>query len=218
MVDLMLYTIIRGFAIGVLVSAPMGPIGVLCIQRTLNKGRWSGFVTGVGAAVSDLCYALLTGLGMSIVIDFIEANQNLLQILGSFVLVGFGVFLYRQNPAKSIRKASNTKNTFTQDFVTAFFLTLSNPLILFLFIGLFARLNFFTPDTLHADYFAGYVSIFLGAISWWFTITYLINKVRTRFNLRSIWLINRGIGIIIIIMAIVGFVMGINSYFSLNLF
>ena len=71
MVDLMLYTIIRGFAIGVLVSAPMGPIGVLCIQRTLNKGRWSGFVTGVGAAVSDLCYALLTGLGMSIVIDFI---------------------------------------------------------------------------------------------------------------------------------------------------
>ena len=218
MVDLMLYTIIRGFAIGVLVSAPMGPIGVLCIQRTLNKGRWSGFVTGVGAAVSDLCYALLTGLGMSIVIDFIEANQNLLQILGSFVLVGFGVFLYRQNPAKSIRKASNTNNTFTQDFVTAFFLTLSNPLILFLFIGLFARLNFFTPDTLHADYFAGYVSIFLGAISWWFTITYLINKVRTRFNLRSIWLINRGIGIIIIIMAIVGFVMGINSYFSLNLF
>ena len=104
MVDLMLYTIIRGFAIGVLVSAPMGPIGVLCIQRTLNKGRWSGFVTGVGAAVSDLCYALLTGLGMSIVIDFIEANQNLLQILGSFVLVGFGIFLYRQNPAKSIRK------------------------------------------------------------------------------------------------------------------
>ena len=67
-------------------------------------------------------------------------------------------------------------------------------------------------------YFAGYVSIFLGAISWWFTITYLINKVRTRFNLRSIWLINRSIGIIIIIMAIVGFVMGINSYFSLNLF
>ena len=67
----MLYTIIRGFAIGVLVSAPMGPIGVLCIQRTLNKGRWSGFVTGVGAAVSDLCYALLTGLGMSIVIEFV---------------------------------------------------------------------------------------------------------------------------------------------------
>lgn len=85
--DLTLYTIIRGLAIGILVSAPMGPIGILCIQRTLNKGRWSGFVTGLGAALSDLIYALLTGLGMSIVIDFIEANQNILQILGEF---GFG--------------------------------------------------------------------------------------------------------------------------------
>ena len=87
--DLTLYTIIRGLAIGILVSAPMGPIGILCIQRTLNKGRWSGFVTGLGAALSDLIYALLTGLGMSIVIDFIEANQNILQILGSLVFIVF---------------------------------------------------------------------------------------------------------------------------------
>ena len=214
MVDLMLYTVIRGLAVGVLVSAPMGPIGILCIQRTLNKGRWPGFVTGAGAAFSDLLYALLTGLGMSIVIDFIETNQSLLQILGSFVLLGFGIFLFRQNPAKSIRKAGNTKNTFTQDFVTAFFLTLSNPLIIFLFIGLFARFNFFTPDTRLVDYVAGYASVFGGAIGWWFTITYLINKVRTRFNLRSIWLVNRTIGVVIVVMAIVGFVMGLNSYFN----
>ena len=79
--DLVLYTIIRGLAIGILVSAPMGPIGVLCIQRTLNKGRWSGFVTGLGASISDLGYAVLTGLGMSIVIDFIETNEYLIQIL-----------------------------------------------------------------------------------------------------------------------------------------
>ena len=117
--DLTLYTIIRGLAIGILVSAPMGPIGILCIQRTLNKGRWSGFVTGLGAALSDLIYALLTGLGMSIVIDFIEANQNILQILGSLVLVGFGLYLYRQNPAKNIRKANSSINTFTQDFIFA---------------------------------------------------------------------------------------------------
>ena len=74
--NLALYTIIRGLAIGVLVSAPMGPIGILCIQRTLNKGRWSGFVTGLGAALSDLIYALLTGLGMSIVIDFMPRHEE----------------------------------------------------------------------------------------------------------------------------------------------
>ena len=198
--DLTLYTIIRGLAIGILVSAPMGPIGILCIQRTLNKGRWSGFVTGLGAALSDLIYALLTGLGMSIVIDFIEANQNILQILGSLVLVGFGLYLYRQNPAKNIRKANS-----------------SNPLILFLYIGLFARFNFFLPESQLGHHVVGYLSILLGAVSWWFLITYVINKVRARFNVRSIWLINRGIGIIIIIMSIVGFVWGIKDYFLYNL-
>ncbi|OKZ41967.1 MAG: lysine transporter LysE [Bacteroidales bacterium 43_8] len=207
--DLTLYTIIRGLAIGILVSAPMGPIGILCIQRTLNKGRWSGFVTGLGAALSDLIYALLTGLGMSIVIDFIEANQNILQILGSLVLVGFGLYLYRQNPAKNIRKANSSINTFTQDFITAFLLTFSNPLILFLYIGLFARFNFFLPESQLGHH--------VGAVSWWFLITYVINKVRARFNVRSIWLINRGIGIIIIIMSIVGFVWGIKDYFLYNL-
>ena len=213
--DLTLYTIIRGLAIGILVSAPMGPIGILCIQRTLNKGRWSGFVTG--AALSDLIYALLTGLGMSIVIDFIEANQNILQILGSLVLVGFGLYLYRQNPAKNIRKANSSINTFTQDFITAFLLTFSNPLILFLYIGLFARFNFFLPESQLGHHVVGYLSILLGAVSWWFLITYVINKVRARFNVRSIWLINRGIGIIIIIMSIVGFVWGIKDYFLYNL-
>lgn len=192
----------------------MGPIGVLCIQRTLNKGRWSGFVTGIGAAISDLCYAVLTGLGMSIVVDFIEANQSILQIVGSLVLVGFGVFLYRQNPAKNIRKQTNTKNSYMQDFVTAFLLTLSNPLILFLFIGLFARLNFFLPESKLGHYIAGYVSIIIGALLWWFTITYFINKVRNRFNLRSLWLINRGIGIFIILMSLVGLFMGLNAYWS----
>ncbi len=210
--DLMLYTIIRGFTIGILVSAPMGPIGVLCIQRTLNKGRWSGFVTGVGASLSDLAYAVLTGLGMSIVVDFVESNQSLLQIIGSFVLVGFGVYLYKQNPMRNIKKQHSGKSNYTQDFLTAFFLTFSNPLILFLFIGLFARLNFFVAESSLVHFITGYISIVAGAISWWFTITYFINKVRKKFNVRSLWLINRIIGGIIVIMSIVGFVMGLKEF------
>ena len=61
--------ILKGIIIGVVVSAPMGPVGVLCIQRTLNKGRWYGFVTGIGASISDIIYALLTGYGMSFIFD-----------------------------------------------------------------------------------------------------------------------------------------------------
>ena len=211
--ELIIHIIISGLLIGILVSAPMGPIGVLCIQRTLNKGRMSGLATGLGASLSDLFYALLTGFGISIVIDFIESNQAPLQIAGSFVLCCFGIYLYRQNPARNIRKRLNQKSSFTQDFASAFLLTLSNPLILFLLIGLFARLNFFVPGMRIGHYILGYVSIILGAFIWWFTITFVIDKVRTRFNLRSLWLINRSIGIIIIVMSLVGVGTGFYEYF-----
>lgn len=68
--------VFKGIMIGIIASAPMGPVGVLCVQRTLNKGRWYGFVTGIGASVSDIIYALITGLGMSFVMDFVNNAQT----------------------------------------------------------------------------------------------------------------------------------------------
>ena len=107
--ELALYTVLRGLAIGILISAPMGPIGVLCIQRTLNKGQWAGFFTGVGAAMSDIIYCMLTGLGMSFIIDFIETNQNIIQILGSIVLLVFGAYLIKRNPAGRVKSPGDIK-------------------------------------------------------------------------------------------------------------
>ena len=127
----------KGFIIGVIVSAPLGPVGVLCIQRTLNKGRWYGFVTGIGAALSDICYALLTGYGMSFVFDYVNKNIFYLQLIGSVMLLAFGVYTFRSNPVKSLRPPSGNKGTYLHNFVTAFFVTLSNPLIIFLYVGLF---------------------------------------------------------------------------------
>ena len=77
--------ILKGVLIGIIASAPMGPVGVLCIQRTLNKGRWYGFVTGIGAAMSDIIYAMLTGFGMSFIMDLITnpTNKFWLQITGA---------------------------------------------------------------------------------------------------------------------------------------
>ena len=89
LIESLFYMIWRGFAIGVLISAPMGPVGILCIQRTLDKGRRTGLYTGVGAAISDLIYCLLTGFGLSFIEDFIERNQNIIQLIGSAVLIAF---------------------------------------------------------------------------------------------------------------------------------
>lgn len=166
--ELILNIIIQGFIIGIVVSAPMGPVGMLVIQRTLYRGRYAGFFSGLGATASDLFYAILTGLGMTFVIDFIEANQQLLQIAGSMVLIGFGIYLYRQNPAGKIKQGGNSKLSFAQDFVTAFLVTVSNPLIIFLYIGLFARFNSFVSETHIFYHLIGYTAIVLGAVTWWF--------------------------------------------------
>lgn len=202
-----LLIILEGMAIGILVSAPMGPIGMLCIQRTLNKGRASGFFTGVGAAFSDLLYSLLTGLGLSFIINFVEEHQLLLQMFGSVVLLGFGIYIARKNPAKALKARGGRplKNNYVQDLVTGFLFTFSNPLIIFLIIGLYARFNFLTNITHAYGYAVAFLSIIIGALSWWFVITYFVSKVRGHFNVRSMWLINIIIGSLICLMSVIGF-------------
>jgi threonine/homoserine/homoserine lactone efflux protein len=199
--------IIKGLLIGIVASAPMGPVGVLCIQRTLNKGRWFGFVTGIGAAFSDIIYALITGFGMSFVADFIEDKDNMfyLQLIGSIMLFLFGLYTFRSNPTKSIRPTSPKKGTLVHNMVTGFFVTFSNPLIIFLFVALFARFTFVVPDHLFQQSI-GYLSIALGALLWWFVLTYFIDKVRSKFNVKGIWILNRIIGSAVIIAAIIGII------------
>lgn len=211
-IESLFYMIWRGIAIGILISAPMGPVGILCIQRTLDKGRRTGFYTGVGAAISDLLYCLLTGFGLSFIEEFIERNQNVIQLIGSAVLIGFSIYLFKKNPATKLKKpiqqeiADPKKN-----ILTGFLFTFSNPLILFLIIGLFARFNFLMPEIRFYHYIVGFIAIFAGAIAWWWIVTFFIDKVRAHFNLRSMWLINRAIGIVILLFAIVGIVSGITN-------
>lgn len=193
----------KGIIIGIVVSAPLGPVGVLCIQRTLNKGRWYGFVTGIGATFSDLIYAMITGYGMSFISDFLSRHILYLQIFGSVLLMIFGIYTFRSNPVRSIRPTSPNKGTYIHNMFTAFMLTLSNPLIIFLFIGLFARFGFLSPEINIFEHLTGYIGIAAGAILWWFTITFAVNKVRKHFDVRGIWIINRVIGSIVVIVAII---------------
>lgn len=207
-----LYILPRALAIGILISAPMGPIGMLIIQRTLSKGRWPAFFTGIGAALSDLVYCLLTGLGISFITDFIEQHQTLLQLLGGVVLAAFGLYLFRKNPTRALHTPDIPQsNNYVSDTVSGFFLTFSNPLILFFIIGLFARFNFIQPEYKAPHFVLAYAEIFGGALLWWYLVTMLVNRLRGRFNVRSMWLINRIIGGVLIGMAIFGVVMAVKD-------
>ncbi len=190
----------------------MGPIGILCIQRTLNNGRESGFFTGVGAAASDLFYCLLVGLGISLVTDFIADHVNILQVIGSVILIIYATYMIIHNPVSQIKENLDQRDDRVRDMATGFLFTLSNPLIMFLIIPLFARFGFPLPEYKFYHIILGYASIVLGALIWWAVITFFVNKVRTHFNIRSMWLINRIIGSIILILSLYGLVTGAVAY------
>lgn len=210
------YTLWRGVAIGILISAPMGPVGILCIQRTLLKGRKTGLYTGIGAAISDLIYCILTGFGLSFIEEFLERNQNVIQLAGSAVLIAFAIYLFKKNPASSLKTPEQKAEQISphKNILGGFLFTFSNPLILFLIIGLFARFNFSIPEISFYYYLAGYAAIFFGAILWWEFVTFSVNKLRAHFNVRSMWLINRIIGVIILLFALVGIVTSITNLVS----
>ncbi len=196
--------IFKGILIGIIASAPMGPVGVLCVQRTLNKGRWYGFVTGVGAAVSDIFYAGVTGLGMSLVVDFVNNQQNrfYLQIIGSLLLLAFGIYTYRTDPTRNIRRSGTSKGTLVHNFLTAFLVTLSNPLIVFLFLACYAQFAFVLPN--HPfEMCVGFMSIVAGALLWWFGLTWLVDKIRGKFDYNGIRLINQVIGWVVMICSVI---------------
>ena len=195
---------INGIIIGVVASAPMGPVGVLCVQRTLNKGRWYGFITGVGAAASDIIYALITGLGMSFVMDLITEPQTLffLRIFGSLLLLVFGIYCWKSDPTKKIHISGKKKGSLVHNGITAFLVTFSNPLIIFLFMAAFAQFTFVIPNH-PLEMFLGYLSIVAGALIWWYGLSWLIDKVREKFDNNGIQLINKIIGSLVIVLSII---------------
>lgn len=194
--------VVKGFVIGVVASAPMGPVGILCVQRTLNKSRMAGFFTGVGASLSDIVYALITGYGMAKVVSIIENPEIAfwIKVAGSVLLFVFGVWTFRSNPVDKVRPVSRNKGTLVHNFVSGFFVTFSNPLIIFLFVAMFSQFTFIIPSNIGPQ-IVGYFFIVVGAVAWWWGLTWIIDKIRNRFDVRGIWIINRVIGVAVMVVS-----------------
>lgn len=202
-----LQLVIKGLLIGVIASAPMGPVGILTVQRTLNKGRWYGMVTGVGAALSDLIYAAISLIGINFVMDFVERPGTMLwfRLVGSVLLLAFGIYTYASDPMHNMHKSSSNRGTLMHNAITGFLVTFSNPLIIFLFMALMTRFAFVVPEH-YWEQGLGYVAILAGALLWWFGLTYVIDRVRNRFRLTTIRIINRIIGVMVSLAALLGLV------------
>ena len=194
----------KGLIIGIIISAPMGPTGILCIQRTFNKGREYGLVTGAGAATSDLLYAVITGFGMSFVMDFIDRPENIfwLKVMGSGLLLFFGIHTFRSDPTQKMHKPSGQKGTLLSNYISPFLITVANPLIVFLLIALFAQFTFVVPTNFFGLIF-GFLSIIAGAMLWWIGLTYTLTRMKHSFGDKGLKVMNRLIGGIVIAISVI---------------
>ena len=191
--------LLKGIIVGFLASIPLGPVGVLCIQRTINKGRTSGVISGMGAATVDSFYALVAAFGLTYIINFIVEQQFYIELIGGGVLIFLGANIFNTNPIRQIRRHRRKKNRLIEDYFSVFLLTLSNPLALFLFVAAFAGMGMVDSD--NSSFKSSFIilGVFIGAMIWWFALTFFINLVRKKFRLKQLWWINKIAGLIIVI-------------------
>ncbi|MFO7828987.1 MAG: LysE family transporter [Bacteroidales bacterium] len=194
--------LIKGIIVGFLASIPLGPVGVLCIQRTINKGRSSGMLSGMGAATVDSFFALVAALGLTFIINFIEEQQFYIQLIGGTILILLGAKIFYTNPIRQIRRHRRQKNKLIEDFLSVLFLTLSNPLAVFLFVAAFAGIGLVTAkdSSFRSSLIIG--GVFLGATLWWGLLTFFVDLFRKHFRLKQLWWINKIAGIVIIVFGI----------------
>lgn len=200
----MIENIFKGIIIGLFISIPLGPIGMLCVQRTLNRGRKHGIATGLGATTSDLVYTIIALFFIGFVVDFLEEKKVIIQIIGGLIVVFFGIFIFKNNPARQPIPSQKNNSSLMSDFFSSFILTLSNPLILLILIALFARFEFLDEKTTTFNLVTGILSILGGAFLWWNTLTFFVSKFRNKLSYSGIKLMNRIIGVIIIAIGAVG--------------
>lgn len=192
---------VKGIVIGFLASIPLGPIGVLCIQRTLSRGRRSGFASGLGAASSDFIYAIIAGFSVSMVMEFVQEQQKILTILGAIILIGLGLKIYFTNPVVQMRRQRHKRSGgMWHDYISTFLLTITNPLAIFLFLGAFSVVGSETTFCMQCAMLSG---VFIGAASWWFVLTMLVGIFRKKFTIKRIYYLNKIAGSCIIVIVLV---------------
>ena len=203
--------LLKGILIGFLVSIPLGPIGILVIQRTVNKSRLAGLMSGMGAALSDTLYAVIAGFSLTFIIDFIRENELLFQAFGAVVVLALGIHIFFKNPVTDLRRNRLKGNTHFQDIISSFLVTVSNPLTIFVFLAVFTSSG--VAISMEKPYHSFFVilGIFSGAFIWWFSLSGIVSLVKHKINLRILWWINKTAGIIIVLFVLITVIFAIQK-------
>lgn len=197
----MMWLLLKGGIIGVTIAAPVGPIGILCIKRTLEQGKWIGFVSGLGAATADGVYGIIAGLGLTVIIHFLTGISIWLQLIGGVFLLYLGIQMLRAKPAHEAAKASRGK-TPLKAYLSTLFLTITNPVTILSFLAIFAGLGITTAE------YSGVIlalGVFIGSAIWWLLLSIGIASLSRFIGKKLFQGIHYASGIVLITFALAAF-------------
>jgi threonine/homoserine/homoserine lactone efflux protein len=190
--------LLKGIVIGFAVAAPVGPIGLLCIRRTLWGGRLAGFTAGLGAALADTVFGFIAAFGLTLVWDFLTANTRWFALGAAVVLIYIGVTEWRSRPSDPVLAAPPTAAGLLGGLVSTFFLTLANPLTILSFAAIFTGLGIeghrVSADGTNPDYavMAELIGgVFIGSAGWWLLLAGGVDVIRHRLNGTTLKWLNR---------------------------
>lgn len=189
--------LLKGMLIGFSIALPVGPIGLLCIRHSLVRGAFYGLIAGLGAALADTCYGALAGFGMTMACDFLADYRLVVQLLGGILLCYLGISALRSNPQNIDEKSRNQSSTF-KIFITTFLLTLTNPLTLLSFMGVYAALGVCMAGEQVSSIVMLVAGVFVGSIAWWVILSSSAAMIGKRFNFKSTQLFNKLTGSILL--------------------
>ncbi|HEX5455409.1 MAG TPA: LysE family transporter [Stellaceae bacterium] len=198
----------KGVAIGLIIAVPVGPVGVLCVRRTIFNGRLSGFVSGLGAATADAIFGIIAGYGLTVISDALLGYQDWLRLGGAGFLLYIGAKALRNDPMLAAR-AQRDREGLLADYASAFALTITNPITILAFLAIFAGIGFTGHEATLAG--AGFLvlGVLLGSLLWWAGLAFGAGLLRLSFRSRHLVWINRGSGGILLVsgVALIGSLM-----------
>lgn len=192
---------IKGLIIGFSIAAPVGPIGLLCINRTLNYGVAAGFITGVGAALADAIYGCIAGFGLIAISEFLFKQQKLIQYAGAGFLFYLALKLFFAKPVGTRESETDKARTLWQDGISSLLLTLTNPATILSFIAIYSSLGIIASNPHYQQALAMVSGVFIGSLSWWGILCISIHFMRTSLSARSLKAINFLSGLILLLFA-----------------
>ncbi len=187
----------KGLVLGFSIAAPVGPIGLLCIQRTLARGRLHGFVSGLGVASADTVYGLVAAFGLGAIMSFLLGLQLWLQLAGGLFLVGLGFRIARTDPGTKAA-AGDTEPGLVHAWGSIFMLTLANPATILAFVAAFVALGLGGRTHTVSAGLALVAGVFLGSAAWWLTLSFIAGLVRAHLTDGRMRVVNRIAGTFII--------------------